>query len=151
MTLKEYLSQAIRLDRVIDSAILRLEEWKKFSLKSRSFLTTSSGNNCGSSVERTIMKIARAEERLNKDIDSYADLQEEIQNLIAVLDNYEERALLERHYLLGQTWEKVAEDCFVSLRTVHYIHNKALKKLEPYYAKIKAPEILPPPPSRKGA
>jgi DNA-directed RNA polymerase specialized sigma24 family protein len=51
-----------------------------------------------------------------------------------LLDNHEERALLERHYLLGQTWETVAEECYVSLRTVHYLHNKALRKLEPYYS-----------------
>jgi DNA-directed RNA polymerase specialized sigma24 family protein len=54
-----------------------------------------------------------------------------------MLDNLEERALIERHYILGQTWEKVAEECFVSLRTVHYLHKKALKRLEPYYEKIK--------------
>ncbi|MCL2697658.1 MAG: DUF1492 domain-containing protein [Oscillospiraceae bacterium] len=139
MTLKEYLSQAVKLDKVIDSAILRIDEWKKFSVKSRSFLNTgSSANYCNSSsVERTVMKIARAEERLNKEIDRYVDLQNEIQNLILNLENHEERALLERHYLLGQTWDKVAEECFVSLRTVHYIHNKALKKLEPYFQKIK--------------
>jgi DNA-directed RNA polymerase specialized sigma subunit len=139
MTLKEYLSQAIKLDRVIDSAILQIEEWKQFSVKSRSFLGTGSNSsyNNSSSVERTVMKIARAEERLNKDIDRYVDLQDDIQNLILTLENHEERALLERHYLLGQTWDKVAEECFVSLRTVHYIHNRALKKLAPYYHKIK--------------
>ncbi|MCL2638203.1 MAG: DUF1492 domain-containing protein [Oscillospiraceae bacterium] len=139
MTLKEYLSQATKLDRVIDSAILQLDEWKRFSLKSKSYLSTSGSASHGepSSVERTVMKITRAEERLNKDIDRYVDLQEEIQNLILTLENHEERALLERHYLLGQTWDKVAEECFISLRTVHYIHNKALKRLEPYYHKIK--------------
>ncbi|MDR2532757.1 MAG: hypothetical protein LBC82_07955 [Oscillospiraceae bacterium] len=143
MTIKEYLSQAVKLDRVIDSALLRIEEWRRFSLKSHSFLAAGGNRNYGndSSVERTVMKIARTEERLNKDIDNYVDLQEKIQDLIFTLDNLEERALLERHYLLGQTWEKVAEECFVSLRTVHYIHNKALEKLEPYYAKIKDPEI----------
>ncbi|MDR2558415.1 MAG: DUF1492 domain-containing protein [Oscillospiraceae bacterium] len=138
MTLKEYLSQAIKLDRVIDSAILQIDEWKKFSLKSRSFLSTGSANYANSSsVERTIMKITRTEERLNKDIDRYIDLHDEIQSLIFTLENHEERALLERHYLLGQTWDKVAEECFVSLRTVHYIHNRALKKLEPYYIETK--------------
>jgi DNA-directed RNA polymerase sigma subunit (sigma70/sigma32) len=139
MTLKEYLSQAIKLDRVIDSAILQIEEWKRFSVKSRSFLGTGSNSKYSnsSSVERTVMKIARAEERLNKDIDRYVDLQDDIQNLIYTLENHEERALLERHYLLGQTWDKVAEECYVSLRTVHYIRNRALKKLEPYYYKTK--------------
>jgi DNA-directed RNA polymerase specialized sigma subunit len=138
MTIKEYLSQSKKLDRIIDSTILRIDEWKRFSVKSRSFLSTGGGNyGNSSSVERTVMKIARAEERLNKDIDRYVDLQEEIQNLILTLENHEERALLERHYLLGQTWDKVAEECFVSLRTAHYLHNKALKKLEPYYYKIK--------------
>jgi DNA-directed RNA polymerase specialized sigma subunit len=138
MTLKEYLSQAVKLDKVIDSAILRVEELKKFRVKSRSFLSAGSGSCCKSSgVEQTVIKISRTEERLNKDIDRYVVLQEKIQNLIMILDNYEERAILERHYLLGQTWDKVAEECFVSLRTVHYLHSKALKKLEPYYRKIK--------------
>jgi len=141
MTLKEYLSQAIKLDRVIDSAILRLDEWKNFSVKSRSYLNTGNAGDYGSGVERTVIKIARAEEKLNKDIDRYVDLQEEIQNLIMILDNPEERALLERHYLLGQTWDKVSQECFICIRTVHYLHNKALKRLEPYYHKIKERKV----------
>ncbi|MCL2108725.1 MAG: sigma-70 region 4 domain-containing protein [Oscillospiraceae bacterium] len=134
MTLKEYLSQALKLNRAIDSTILRIEEWKSFGLKSRSFLTTG-GSNYGKSsgVERTVMKIAQAEERLNRDIDRYVDLHNEIRDLIMTLKNPDQRAVLERHYLLGQTWEKVAEDCFVSLRTVHYQHTKALRIMEPYY------------------
>ncbi|MCL2694301.1 MAG: DUF1492 domain-containing protein [Oscillospiraceae bacterium] len=134
MTLKQYLTQAVKLDRVIDSAVMQLEEWKTFGVKSRCFLNaTGGGRDNSSGVERTVMKIATAEERLNDDIDRYVDLQEEIRDLIKTLDNHEQRVILERHYLLGQTWEKVAEECFVSLRTVHYLHNKALRKLEPYY------------------
>ena len=75
MTLKQYLSQAVKLDKAIDSAILRLEEWKKFGLKSKSFLTATSGKpGRASGVERTIIKIMQAEEKLNRDIDRYVDL-----------------------------------------------------------------------------
>ena len=141
MTFKQYLSQAVKLDKVIDSAILQLEEWRLFGVKSRSYLTAGDGGSYGktSGVERTVMKIAAAEEQLNRDIDRYVDLQNEIRGLIMKLNDPEERAILERHYLSGQTWEKVAEECFVCLRTVHYLHNKALRKLEPYYKdRIKA-------------
>ena len=135
MTLKEYLSQAVKLDKAIDSAILRIDEWKRFGMKSRSFLMTGGGNAQSSAVERTVIKINQAEEKLNREIDRYVDTQNKIRALIMLLENPEERAVLERHYLLGQTWEKVAEECYVSLRTVHYQHNKALRKLEPYYLK----------------
>jgi len=138
MTIKKYLSQFSKLDKIIDSSFLRIEELKKFSLKSRSFLSAAGGNlGRASNVEKALERVEKAEKRLTNDIDKYFDLQEKIQNLVLALDNYEERALLERHYLLGQTWEKVAEECFVSLRTVHYLHNNALKKLEPYYEKLK--------------
>ena len=34
------------------------------------------------------------------------------------------------HYLSGIKWEEVAERCYLSLRTVHNIHKKALALLE---------------------
>jgi DNA-directed RNA polymerase specialized sigma subunit len=142
MTLKHYLSQAVKLDRAIDSAILRLEEWKKFGLKSKSFLTASGSTGNSSGVERTVIKINEAEEKLNRDIDRYVDVQNEIRDLILLLENPEQRAVLERHYLSGQTWDKVAEECYVSIRTVHYLHNKALRKLEPHYFKrLRQPDV----------
>ncbi|MCL2697571.1 MAG: hypothetical protein FWE74_05770 [Oscillospiraceae bacterium] len=139
MTLKQYLSQAVKLDKVIDSSFNLLEHLKHFGLKSHSFRDVRNKNHSKpeSQVERALIKIHKLEERLNEDIDRYVDLQEEIIGLINNLEDLEERALLERRYLLGQTWDKVAEECFMSLRSVHYIHNKALKKLEPFYNKIK--------------
>jgi DNA-directed RNA polymerase specialized sigma subunit len=136
MTIKEYLSQAVKLDRAIDSAILRLEEMKtlKGGVKSRSFVNAGYKNHGNeSTAERLINKIMLAEEKLNSEIDRYVDLQNDTRALIMNLENHEERAVLERHYLSGQPWSKVAEESFVSLRTVHYLHNKALKKLEPYF------------------
>jgi DNA-directed RNA polymerase specialized sigma subunit len=138
MTIKNYLSQFIKLDKIIDSSFLRVEELKKLSLKSRSYISAANtGGDRASSIERTVEKIEKAVENLNRDIDKYFEVQGKIENLISLLDNYEERALLERHYILGQTWEKIAEECFLSLRTVYYMHNKALKGLEPFYENSK--------------
>ena len=50
--------------------------------------------------------------------------------------------MLERHYLSGENWDKVASNCYVSLRTVHNLSNNALRKLEPLYIKsMKHPDV----------
>lgn len=135
MTFKEFLTQASKLNKAIDSAILQIAEWREFSVKSRSYLSAGKNPSRGrsSSIEQIVTKIMLAEEQLNKDIDRYVDVKNEIRSFIALLSDPEERAVLERHYLLGQTWDVVATESFVCLRTIHSLHSRALKKLEPIY------------------
>ncbi|MGN0596086.1 MAG: DUF1492 domain-containing protein [Ruminiclostridium sp.] len=126
MGIKEYLSQPVLLDKAINEAMLELEKLKQLALVSKSFVTASSGSGRVSTVEETVEKICRMEEKINRTIDRYVDTKAEVEQLIDKLPSMEQRTLLKYHYILGHTWEQVSEECYISIRNVHYIHGKAL-------------------------
>ena len=131
MTVKEYLSQAEYLDRLIDVKLEQLEELKKIACSSRGLITVSEGGDKSiSKVHRTVEKICLLEEEINRQIDRYVDLKEDISRLITGVPDLQQRLVLEQHYLLFLTFEQIAEKCYMSLRNVQYIHKKALAWLE---------------------
>ena len=131
MTVKEYLSQAAQIDRLIDSKLEQLEELKNIACSSHGIVTVSeNGNNNVSKVHRTVEKICLMEEEIDRQIDRYVDLKDDISRLIMSVPDLQQRLVLEQHYLLFLTWEQIADKCFMSLRNVQYIHRKGLAWLE---------------------
>ena len=131
MTVKEYLSQAAYLDRLIDSKLEQLEELKRITCSSNGIVTVSeNGNNNVSRVHRMVEKICLMEEEIDRQIDRYVDVKDDISKLIMSVPDLQQRLILEQHYLLFLTWEEIADRCFMSLRNVQYIHKKALAWLE---------------------
>ena len=131
MTVKEYLSQAEYLDRLIDVKLEQLEELKKITCSSHGLITVSEGgNNSVSKVHRTVEKICLLEEEINRQIDRYVDVKDGILRLITSVPDLQQRLVLEQHYLQYLTFEQIAENCYMSLRNVQYIHRKALTWLE---------------------
>ena len=131
MTVKEYLSQALYLDRLINSKLEQLEELKRITCSSHGIVTVSeSENNNVSKVHRTVEKICLFEEEIDRQIDRYVDLKEDISKLIMTVPDLQQRLVLEQHYLLFLTWDEIAEKFFMSVRNVQYIHKKALAWLE---------------------
>lgn len=131
MTVKEYLSQAAYLDRLIDGKLEQLEELKRITCSSHGLVTVSeNGDNSVSRVHRTVEKILLMEEEINRQIDRYVDIKDGISKLIMSVPDLQQRFVLEQHYLLFLTWEEIAEKFYMSLRNVQYIHKKALAWLE---------------------
>lgn len=131
MTVKEYLSQAAYLDRLIDGKLEQLEELKRITCSSHGLVTVSeNGDSSVSRVHRTVEKILLMEEEINRQIDRYVDIKDGISKLIMSVPDLQQRFVLEQHYLLFLTWEEIAEKFFMSLRNVQYIHKKALAWLE---------------------
>lgn len=134
MTLKDYLSQCVLLDHAINCKLEQLEELKHMELQSKSFLQGCSGGNSTSRVEKTVVKICLLEQEINDDIDKYVDLKREIKELIGSLSDLTLKTIMEKHYLCGKKWESIAEEMFISLRNVMYLHKKAIATLEEKYS-----------------
>lgn len=132
MSLKEYLSQIIGINRAINAELEELEELKKCRMTSRSF--TGGGNSNGkSSVETLVEKIERSENEINAKIDRLIDLKSEITALVEKIGDRDIQSVFKLHYISGKTWECVAEETFFCLRTVHNLHNRGLKELEKHH------------------
>ena len=130
MTVKEFLAQGPTLNAAIDAKLEQLAELKGLALTSKSFLSASSGNARRSTVEATVEKIYAMEEEINGMIDRYVDTKQEISRLLEQLRDNTVRSVMELHYLSGIKWVEVAERCYLSLRTVHNMHKRALALLE---------------------
>ena len=97
MNAKEYLSQAIWLDQMIDSKLEQLETLKSLSMKVTTSFTQekmSGGNIEKSRMENTIVKVIDLEHEINEDIDRFVDLKRDIQDTINKMENINYQLLL---------------------------------------------------------
>ena len=76
MTTKEYLSQAYRIDRRINSKIEQIKQLRNLATKASSTISETGGCNSGNKklMERIIVKIIDLEHKINQDIDTLVDL-----------------------------------------------------------------------------
>ncbi len=84
------------------------------------------------SMQEILRKLALEEDQLNRGIDSLIDYREPALKYINRLKG-DEYTVIYRYYIMGQTWEKIAEECYISPRNVYNFRRKALNKLEKIY------------------
>lgn len=133
MNAKEYLSQAVWLDRMIDSKLEQLEMLKSLAMKVTSSFTKekiSGGNIEKSKMESTMVKVIDLEHEINADIDRLVNLKKDIQDTINKMDDINQQLLLVLRYLSGKGWDEIAASMGYDPRTVYRIHGKALKEFE---------------------
>ena len=133
MNAKEYLSQAIWLDQMIDSKLEQLATLKSLAMKVTSSFTKekiSGGNIEKSKMESTMVKVIDLEHEINADIDRLVNLKKDIQDTINKMDDINQQLLLELRYLSGKGWDEIAASMGYDPRTVYRIHGKALKEFE---------------------
>ena len=131
MTAKEYLSQAYRLDKRIDSKIEQLKSLNLLATKCTSTLSDmpKSQSISNSRLEDTVVKIVDLQEEINMDIDSLVDLKRDIVKTIKSVQNPEYQIILELRYLCFKTWEEIAVQMNCSIDNVFKIRKNALKSV----------------------
>lgn len=128
MTIKEYLSQAYRIDQRINSKLEQVASLRDLaskvtvSYKAEPIIKTKPG----SSKENAIIKIINLENQIDADIDRLVDIKRDIMKAIKSVEQPEYNLLLELRYLNYKTWEEIAEMMNYSWRNVHYVHGRAL-------------------------
>lgn len=131
MTAKEYLSQAYRLDKRIDSKIEQLKSLNLLATKCTTTLSDmpKSQSISNSRLEDTVVKIVDLQEKINRDIDSLVDLKRDIVRTIKSVQNPEYQIILELRYLCFKTWEEIAVQMNCSIDNVFKIRKNALKSV----------------------
>ena len=131
MTAKEYLSQAYRLDKRIDSKIEQLKSLNLLATKCTSTLSDmpKSQSISNSRLEDTVVKIVDLQEEINMDIDSLVDLKRDIVKTIKSVQNPEYQIILALRYLCFKTWEEIAVQMNCSIDNVFKIRKNALKSV----------------------
>jgi hypothetical protein len=129
MTAKEYLSQAYRLDRRINSKFEQAASLNDLAAKCTTVLTgmPRNPNRSGSVMADAVAKIVDLQAEINRDIDALVDLKREMVRAIKAVDNTEYQTLLELRYLCFKTWEQIAVDMGYSVRHVYRLHDESLR------------------------
>jgi hypothetical protein len=139
MTVKDFLLQPAELKKAVQCKKERIQELRMMKNYSRSIIEFNGKrqkNFRESKVCTLVCKISELEQKLLYDIATYVKQTEQAVGLLENIKSTDARTLMERHYLLGETWEKVAEEMYLSIRTVHNLNKQSLKSLEPIYKKI---------------
>jgi len=117
MTVKEYLTQAYRIDQRINSKLEQVASLRELASKATATLSDmhhKPNRNTGS-METIICKMIDLENEINHDIDTLVDLKRDIVTIIKRIENPEYQTLLELRYLCFKTWEQIAVDMGYSL------------------------------------
>ena len=129
MTNKEYLRQAYRLDQKINSDIEEVARLREMAgIISSPVLgdkVQTSRNRDGLFV-RNMEKILLLEEKINREIDVLVDLKSQMRDVIAAVQDTDERMVLRYRYIHNLTWEQIGNELNADKSTIRRWHGSAL-------------------------
>ena len=129
MTVRDYLSQAHRIDKRINSKLEQVQSLRELATKATATLSDTpvgSGRNT-QSMSEIIAKMIDLENEINADIDRLVDLKREIVQLIKRVTDPEHQTLLELRYLCFKPWEQIAVALGYSIQHTYRLHDAAIK------------------------
>lgn len=119
MNIIEELEQLRNCNRRINALITqaeRLEKCLKFAKNSKSVATT-------------IDKLTKTCNEINREIDELYNEKSYLLEMIEALPETE-RDIIKCYYITGQSWEKVAETTYQSIRTIYRLRKTAIGRLQ---------------------
>lgn len=128
-SVKDYLSQAYRIDIRITSKLEQLMSLRSLATRANATLDDAPHSSTRNlqSMEDTIIKMIDLERNINADIDALVELKYDIMLLIRSMENSEWHTLLEMRYLCFKPWEQIAATMGCDPRSVFRLHQKALE------------------------
>lgn len=123
MTAKEYLSQAFRLDQLINAKIQQVEQLSALAQKATAMISGMPKQSAKS--DGLLVKIIDLQYEIQDNIDELVDLKSEITQAIHSLAG-DHQTILEKRYLLYESWEDIAKDLKYEERQVFRLHGQAL-------------------------
>ena len=131
MNAKEFLMRGINLERRVETIKEQIEHYKAL-VNDCSVTYSDSPKSTASNykLEECTQKIMDLQEELCSAMADLVDVTCEIGKAIQKLDNYDYQDLLVNRYVLGKTWEKIAEDMNDGIRNVHRLHGEALREIK---------------------
>ena len=132
MNAKEFLSRGINLERRVETITDQIEHYK--SIVNKCTVTYSDSPKSTTSsyrLEDCTQKIMDLQSELCEAVADLVDVTCDIARTISKVENYDYEDLLVKRYVLGEPWEKIAEEMNYSEQHIHRLHGEALKKIQP--------------------
>lgn len=138
MNIKQFLGKHFEISNAINSKLEQLEELRHLAAAASS--PTLSESHCTGTysdrVGRTVARIMDLDREINGEIDGLVEIKIQIRNMIGGLSDSTQRTILERHYILHESWEVIAEKVGYSPRHITRLHNQAIAALEEAYGEL---------------
>ena len=128
MTSKEYLSQALYLDKRLKAKERRLDWLRSHAEYVSPQISESPKTASGikSPLEEAVVRIVDLETEIALNITELVRLKQEIANAIRGVNSIECETILEMRYLALMTWEDIAMQMNYSNDYIYHLHRKAL-------------------------
>lgn len=129
MKVKEYLHQAYRLDKRIQSDIEEMESLKEMATSVSSSTwdeKVQTTRNADAKFVRCIERIIDLERKINDEVDNLVALKEQIRCVINEIVKADERMVLRYRYVHNLTWEQIGDELNADRTTVYRWHNAAI-------------------------
>ena len=130
--MKEYLSQAFRIDQRIQSKMEQVASLNDLATRATATYSDMPGSETRNlhRMEDAILSIIELEAEINGDICKLVQTKKDIVHKIKAVQNTEYQTLLELRYLCFKTWEQIAVQMNYSTKYVFDLHRTALKMIE---------------------
>lgn len=132
MTAKEYLSQLLNLERLIEAKRLECERLDTMSKKVSSTLSdckveTSRDNDKTAVI---VIHVIELKKDISEHMKTYAELQAKISKEIDAIEDMRYRCLLIMRYITGLKFGEISEKMNYGTRWVLILHREALKEFD---------------------
>jgi len=129
---KDYLSQAFHIDKQLKSKLEQLNVLRNLATTTTQPLSDMPGspNRNIDRMDKAIIKIVEMEQEISEEVDKLVTLKREIAQCIKRVDDIDCQLILEFRYLCFMSWEDIAIEMNCTVRNIHILHGKALKKVE---------------------
>lgn len=129
MEAKEYLKSIKRMDTIIDGMIKERDQLRGMRYKITQVLNPVkvSGGGTNEGFTGASNRLLDLEKEINTEIDRFADLKREAGEMLKQLEDPKHYEVLHRHYILYESFERIAADMSYTYRNICYIHGRALQ------------------------
>ena len=129
MDAKEYLKSIKRMDVMIDGMIRERDQLRGMRYKITQQLNPVrvSGGGTNEGFTGASNRLLDLEEEINREVDRFADLKQEAGDMLKRLEDTKHYEVLHRHYILFESFEKIAVDMGYTYRNICYLHGRALQ------------------------
>ncbi len=125
---KEYLSSLRFAEKMIEIKLEKIEETRDLALRVNQALNPVKvqGGQRKNIVEEVAIKVAGLTQQLEKQVDEYKELQNNVFELISEIPNKVQQEILELRYIHFMKWEDIVKNVSYESRYVLKLHMRAL-------------------------
>ena len=129
MTAKEYLEQAQKIEKRINSLVEQVQGLRDFSLNCTSQLTglPNGTSKSTSHIADAVCRMTDSEREIAEEIQRLSEVRDDIRRLIDSVDDPDCHAVLTKRYLRYKQWNDIIREMGYCKSTVYNIHLKGLE------------------------